>query len=125
MAKKKRRGRRPKPPVVSDVQQDVAFMERLKARVVLKAVTFLMILQILMEIFQNCPDPAPAKITRRIARARPRKQARMALRLQKKDPSLSDYEAAALIVGIVAEANENPEDFAAMIAEELADKDED
>lgn len=123
MAKKKRGGRKPRTPK-PDVHNDVAFMERLKARTVLEAVTFLMILQILMEIFQNCPDPDPAKITRRIARARPRKQARMARRLQRKDESLSDYEAASLIVGIVAEADENPEEFAAMVAEELADKDE-
>ncbi len=123
MTKKRRR---PRTPRSDDVQQEVAFMKRLAARVVImESITFLMILQILMELFQNCPTPDPAKITLRIANARPRKQARMARRLQRKDKSLSDYDAAALIVGIVAEATENPDEFAAMVAEELADKDED
>ena len=123
---KKRAKKKTQKAKTDDVQQDEAFYERLAARaVVLESITFLMILQIFMQIFENCPEPDPDQITQRIANAPRRRQARMARRLQRKDRTLSDYDAANIIVGIVAEANENTEEFAAMVAEELDDKDED
>lgn len=79
---------------------------------------FIMLFEMLAELFANCPEPSPEKLTRRMANAGPWARRRMIRETYEQgEGDLTKRQARAMVGAVIAEAKDNPKDTAAMVAE--------
>lgn len=112
--------KRAKKTVAKTLPATMRFQDRIKERVTAAVInmTFLTLLfEFLMAAFESS-EPNAARITRRLANPNPWHRARMVRNVRRDaDGQLSRKESRQMVSAVIAEANENPIDTAAMVQE--------
>lgn len=112
-----------KPKVTAAARFETQITKRMnRENVAVSPAFFIMLFEMLAQLFANCPEPDPAKLTRRMAKAGPWARARMVNdTYSNAEGDLSRRQARAMVAGVIAEAKTNPKDTAAMVAEGRAE----